>query len=109
MALLISAILTGLRFLLLKIRAVLRIVYIDQRAKSLDGTIDVNKDEINKGLFYIGYNRNINEVLVTGGDALMISKTRLQYVLEELRQNTSCAYYTNCDTGTCCIANGNNG
>ena len=55
-----------------------------QRAKSLDGTVDVNKDEINKGLFYIGYNRNINEVLVTGGDALMISKTRLQFVLEEL-------------------------
>ena len=32
----------------------------------------------------IGYNRNINEVLVTGGDALMISKSRLQYILEEL-------------------------
>ena len=55
-----------------------------QRAKSLDGSIDVNIAEINKGLFYIGYNKNINEVLVTGGDALMISKPRLQYVLEEL-------------------------
>ncbi len=55
-----------------------------QRAKSLDGSIDVNRTEINKGLFYIGWNKNINEVLVTGGDALMISKPRLQYVLEEL-------------------------
>lgn len=55
-----------------------------QRAKSLDCTVDVNSIEINKGLFYIGYNKNINEVLVTGGDALMISKHRLQHVLEEL-------------------------
>ncbi len=55
-----------------------------QRAKSLDGTVNINMSEINKGLFYIGYNKNINEVLVTGGDALMISTSRLQYVLEEL-------------------------
>ncbi len=55
-----------------------------QRAKSLDGTVDMNKDEINRGLFYINYNPNINEVLVTGGDALMISKNRLKYILEEL-------------------------
>jgi len=55
-----------------------------QRAKSLDSSVDVNSTEINKGLFYIGYNKNINEVLVTGGDALMISKPRLKYVLEEL-------------------------
>jgi lysine 2,3-aminomutase len=55
-----------------------------QRAKSLDGSVDVNRDEINKGLFYIESNKNINEVLVTGGDALMISRPRLQYVLEEL-------------------------
>lgn len=55
-----------------------------QRAKSLDGTVDVNITKINKGLFYIGYNTNINEVLVTGGDALRINRKRLQYVLEEL-------------------------
>jgi lysine 2,3-aminomutase len=55
-----------------------------QRAKSLDSSVDVNLKEVQKGLFYIGYNRNINEVLVTGGDALMISKKRLAYVLEEL-------------------------
>jgi len=55
-----------------------------QRAKSLDGSVDVNKTEIDKGLFYIGYNKNINEVLVTGGDALMISHKRLRYILEEL-------------------------
>lgn len=55
-----------------------------QRAKSLDSSADVNINEINKGLFYIGYNKNINEVLVTGGDALRISRSRLQYVLEEL-------------------------
>jgi lysine 2,3-aminomutase len=55
-----------------------------QRAKSLDGTVEVSTAEINRGLFYIGYNKNINEVLVTGGDALMISKNRLKYILEEL-------------------------
>jgi lysine 2,3-aminomutase len=55
-----------------------------QRAKSLDSTVDVDSSEINKGLFYIAYNKNINEVLVTGGDALMISRHRLQYILEEL-------------------------
>jgi len=55
-----------------------------QRAKSLDGTVDVSKIKIDKGLFYIGYNKNINEVLVTGGDALMISRNLLKYVLEEL-------------------------
>ncbi len=55
-----------------------------QRAKSLDGSVDVNSTQINKGLFYIGFNKNIDEVLVTGGDALMISRPRLQYILEEL-------------------------
>ncbi|MDP3913397.1 MAG: KamA family radical SAM protein [Bacteroidota bacterium] len=55
-----------------------------QRAKSLDSTVDVSSNEVDKGLFYIGYNTNINEVLVTGGDALMISEKRLQYILEEL-------------------------
>lgn len=55
-----------------------------QRAKSLDSSVAVTSTEINKGLFYISYNKNINEVLVTGGDALMIGKLRLQYVLEEL-------------------------
>ena len=55
-----------------------------QRAKSLDGSTNVNHAEIARGLFYIGYNTNINEVLITGGDALMISRERLQYVLEEL-------------------------
>jgi lysine 2,3-aminomutase len=55
-----------------------------QRAKSLDTTADVNSHEVDKGLFYIGYNRNINEVLVTGGDALMISNKRLKYILEDL-------------------------
>jgi lysine 2,3-aminomutase len=55
-----------------------------QRAKSLDGTVEVNSEKINKGLFYISYNKNIDEVLVTGGDALMIRQNRLQYILEEL-------------------------
>ena len=55
-----------------------------QRAKSLDGTVTVSVEDINRGLFYINYNTNINEVLVTGGDALMIDRKRLQYVLEEL-------------------------
>ncbi len=55
-----------------------------QRAKSLDATCDVNIELINKGLFYINFNKNIDEVLVTGGDALRVSKKRLQYVLEEL-------------------------
>lgn len=55
-----------------------------QRAKSLDGSVDVNITKINKGLFYISQNPNINEVLITGGDALMISTYRLKYILEEL-------------------------
>lgn len=55
-----------------------------QRAKSLDSSVDVTSNEINKGLFYIDNNNNINEVLVTGGDALMISEKRLKYILEEL-------------------------
>lgn len=55
-----------------------------QRAKSLDGSVDVNGGKIDRGLFYISWNSNINEVLVTGGDALMISKHRLRYILEEL-------------------------
>lgn len=55
-----------------------------QRAKTLDSTVEVTASEIDKGLFYISYNENIDEVLVTGGDALMISTKRLQYVLEEL-------------------------
>lgn len=59
-----------------------------QRAKSLDGTVDMNSVEIDRGLFYINYNKNINEVLVTGGDALMISRHRLQYILEELSRIT---------------------
>ncbi len=55
-----------------------------QRAKTLDGTVDVNSAELQKGLFYIAYNKNIDEVLVTGGDALRISKKRLMFILEEL-------------------------
>ncbi len=55
-----------------------------QRAKSLDETAEVSSREINKGLFYIAYNSNINEVLVTGGDALMVTRERLRYILEEL-------------------------
>lgn len=55
-----------------------------QRAKSLDSTVDVSNTQIDKGIFYIGYNQNINEVLITGGDALMVNKTRLKYILEEL-------------------------
>ncbi len=55
-----------------------------QRAKSLDGTVDVNTLDLQKGLFYIGYNKNINEVLVTGGDALAINPRRLEYILQEL-------------------------
>lgn len=55
-----------------------------QRSKSLDSEANVNIDDINKGLFYINYNQNINEVLVTGGDALMISADLLSYILTEL-------------------------
>jgi len=55
-----------------------------QRVKSFEGVIDINLNEINKGLFYVSYNKNIDEVLVTGGDALMISQERLRYILEEL-------------------------
>lgn len=55
-----------------------------QRIKTFKGGVNVNLNDINKGLFYITYNKNIDEVLVTGGDALMISQNLLKYVLEEL-------------------------
>jgi lysine 2,3-aminomutase len=55
-----------------------------QRAKSLNASAHVGAGDIARGLFYIGWNSNIDEVLVTGGDALMISADRLQFILEEL-------------------------
>ena len=55
-----------------------------QRAKSLDAEVKISTKEINKALFYINYNTNINEVLVTGGDALRINQNLLKYILEEL-------------------------
>ena len=55
-----------------------------QRTKSLDRTTTISRDDIDKGLFYIDWNTNIDEVLVTGGDALMISHDRLEYVLTRL-------------------------
>ncbi|MCK9522772.1 MAG: KamA family radical SAM protein [Proteobacteria bacterium] len=55
-----------------------------QRAKSLDAATRINRDALNRGIYYIASNPNINEVLVTGGDSLMISRTRLRYILEEL-------------------------
>ncbi len=55
-----------------------------QRTKSLDCNTFVSKEDINKGLFYISSNPNIDEVLVTGGDALRIGTKRLGNVLEEL-------------------------
>jgi len=55
-----------------------------QRAKTMDANVDVGLEQINRGIFYISYNKNVDEVLVTGGDALMIGRERLIYVLEEL-------------------------
>lgn len=55
-----------------------------QRLKSLDCTTTISRQDIDKGLFYIDWNPNIDEVLVTGGDALMISPERLEYVLTRL-------------------------
>jgi lysine 2,3-aminomutase len=55
-----------------------------QRLKSLDCTTTISRQDIDKGLFYIDWNPNIDEVLVTGGDALMISPERLEYVLTSL-------------------------
>lgn len=55
-----------------------------QRAKSLDKDSTVTTEDIRKGLFYINLNTNIDEVLVTGGDALQINKQLLASVLSEL-------------------------
>jgi len=55
-----------------------------QRAKSLDKDSTVTTEDIKKGLFYISLNTNIDEVLVTGGDALQINKQLLASVLAEL-------------------------
>ncbi len=55
-----------------------------QRTKSLDATTYITREDIQKGLFYIAHNSNIDEVLVTGGDALRIGLKKLGYILEEL-------------------------
>ena len=55
-----------------------------QRTKSLDSSSFIGELDIQKGLFYIAHNVNIDEVLVTGGDALRIGKKRLGYILGEL-------------------------
>ncbi len=55
-----------------------------QRAKSLDKDSTVSTEDIKKGLFYIALNTNIDEVLVTGGDALQINKQLLASLLSEL-------------------------
>lgn len=55
-----------------------------QRAKSLDKESTVTTEDIKKGLFYINLNTNIDEVLVTGGDALQINKQLLASILSEL-------------------------
>jgi len=55
-----------------------------QRTKSLDSSVTICRADIDKGLFYIDWNKNIDEVLVTGGDALMISPDRLEWVLTRL-------------------------
>lgn len=55
-----------------------------QRAKYLDRQSCITDEDIKKGLFYINYNTNIDEVLVTGGDALRITNKRLAYILSEL-------------------------
>jgi len=55
-----------------------------QRTKSLDKTSHITAEDIDKGLYYLAKNENINEVLVTGGDALRTTRKRLEYVLSEL-------------------------
>ncbi len=55
-----------------------------QRTKSLDKTNTITATDIDKGLYYLSKNSNINEVLVTGGDALRTSRERLEYVISEL-------------------------
>ncbi len=55
-----------------------------QRTKSLDKTNAITSTDIDKGLYYLSKNSNINEVLVTGGDALRTSRERLEYVISEL-------------------------
>ena len=55
-----------------------------QRTKSLDATTSVTTENIRRGLYYIDQNKNLDEILITGGDALMISPKLLKFVLEEL-------------------------
>ncbi len=54
-----------------------------QRGNSLDAAKDISNRDIELGLAYIRDNPNIEEVLVTGGDALNAG-SRLGYVLEQL-------------------------
>lgn len=45
-----------------------------------------NRDQINKGLDYIRNTPEVRDVLLSGGDPLMLSDTHLDWLLTELRQ-----------------------
>jgi lysine 2,3-aminomutase len=72
-----------------------------QRAKSLDGTIGVNRVEINKGLFYIGFNKNINEVRCADD-----KQKQLALCIGGTEPNTASACHSDRNQNACCSAHG---
>ncbi len=47
---------------------------------------DVSLDRVNKGIEYIRNTPSVRDVLLSGGDALLVSNKRLEYILSELRK-----------------------
>ncbi len=46
----------------------------------------INKKEIEQIVFYIKRNKNIREVILSGGDPLFINQNYLEYILKKIRQ-----------------------
>ncbi|HHT24352.1 MAG TPA: lysine 2,3-aminomutase [Clostridiaceae bacterium] len=46
----------------------------------------ISKEQIDEGIKYISKTKKINDVLLSGGDALMVSDERLEYIISELRK-----------------------
>lgn len=56
-----------------------------RRMVGVDDT-HLSKNQVNRGLEYIRQNSSIRDVLISGGDPLVLSETNLEYILKELRK-----------------------
>ena len=62
-----------------------------RRRKIGESDCDVNKQNLEESLEYIRNNPEINDVLITGGDGLMLDDEDLEYILSSLRKIPSVA------------------